>query len=156
VKIATLIMVVGAAIAFAAPMANASSSRAVPHHKVTTHGKTHKVIAHQKGGGNVSAKPPLYIFVPGFSGTPSATTDPTELCLQSMENCTDQQLCDNWSINCSTAGATVSAGPAASVSLPAVGAGALLVATESNTAESTPAAAASSSSTSNLNDDEDC
>jgi hypothetical protein len=116
-KISAFMLVAGAAIVFAAPIANASQNRAVPHNKVTTPGKsikggtTGKAGTGAKGGKTVTTgtikvkpQPPLYIYIPGFSVGLAATPDPTQLCFQSMENCSDQQLCENWGLNCSTAG----------------------------------------------------
>lgn len=171
-KISTFMLVAGAAIVFAAPLANASNVRAVPHHKVTTHGTTHKgvttgksgkggkVSKPVKAGTNVTTKiqprPPIYIYVPGFTGGPVASPDPTELCFQSLENCSDQQLCENWSMNCSTAGGQTSdTSPPSPVStVEAVELGSQLVAAVSDAPQSAPVAA--SDTTASNGEYEDC
>jgi hypothetical protein len=112
VKIPTFLLMVGAAILFAAPMANAREvigEYSVAPHKVVKHVKTSKVAKHTKTSKSKTAtaktaapRPPLYIYVPPFSGTPTVA-EGTDWCATYMVDCTDQQLCDNWGLNCSTA-----------------------------------------------------
>ena len=166
-------IVAGAAIVFAAPIANASKQRTLPQHKVTKHVTTHKGVTTGKGskGGKITRpvtptvakpRPPLYIYIPGFTGTPAATLDSTQLCFQSMENCTDQQLCENWSMNCSTAGGsaasdTTPASPASTVE--AVELGPSLAASVSDAVQDAPLAASdttASVSTASNDEYEDC
>jgi hypothetical protein len=169
VKIATFMLVAGAATVFAAPIANADKQRAVPQHKVATHGTTHKGVAPGKSAKaskpvksgttlttKLNPRPPLYIYVPGFTGGSVASLDPTELCFQSMENCTDQQLCETWSMNCSTAGGqTADSTPTSALStVEVVELGSQLSAAVSETTPSAPLAA---SDTTGSNDQyEDC
>jgi hypothetical protein len=108
-KIPTIMMVAGAAIVFAAPVANAHMTtydRTVPLHKIAKH----KVVKPAKTAKAKTAtttktapKPPLYVYVPPFTGTPSVS-DGTNWCETSMVDCTDQQLCEHWGMNCSTGG----------------------------------------------------
>jgi hypothetical protein len=154
VKISAFMLVAGAAVAFAAPIANASHQRAVPHNKTSVHGKTHQQVKTKTGSSiKVSPRPPLYIFVPGFSGGPVSSPDATQLCLEAIDNCTDQQLCDNWGLNCSTAGGqtpVVETAPAANTSEPVVSS--LVEAVVSDAAP----VAASAASTSAMDDPNDC
>ena len=111
VKIPMIMLVAGAAIALAAPLANAASTKKLntaPVHKVVKHAKTTKIAKPSGKLGTpgtsepVTPKPPLYIFVPGYSG-PALAADPADECQSSGVNCTDTQLCEVWGENCSTA-----------------------------------------------------
>ena len=110
VKIPMIMLVAGAAIALTAPLANAASTnkqKTAPAHKLVKHGKTG---THVKTGGKlgttgtskpVTPRPPLYIYVPGYSG-PAVAPDPVDQCESSGVDCTDAQLCEFWGENCST------------------------------------------------------
>jgi hypothetical protein len=113
VKISMFMVVAGAAIVFAAPLANASTDKShhsLPAHKIAKHGKTAKGKSSSKLGKSagmtskpVTPRPPLYIYVPSVAGTP-ATADSTDQCETFGVDCTDAQLCELWGENCSTAG----------------------------------------------------
>ena len=104
-KISMLMLVAGAAIAVVAPVASA-------HEVYTEHSYIpHKIVKHVKTTGAKSSvatkatpRPPIYIYVPPFTGTP-AVADGTDWCQTNMVDCTDQQLCETWGLNCSTGGA---------------------------------------------------
>src|SRR4029077_11793439 len=86
-------------------------------HKTVKHVKTHGKTARGSTKGQTTPKPPLYISVPGFSGPAASSPNSTGECLINQDNCTDQQLCDGFGINCSTAvdqsGSTLPAATAA-------------------------------------------
>jgi hypothetical protein len=98
-KVGTLIIMTGAILALSASAASANLDRILPvkqtfavHHKGVTHKKVvkHKVAKKQSTG-------PRYIHLPG------PTTPPVPYvgdCISSGNNCTDQQLCDIWGMNC--------------------------------------------------------
>jgi len=112
VKIPMIMLVAGAAIAVTAPLANAAATKkhnTAPVHKVVKHAKPTKHVRITKPSGNpggipkpVTPRPPLYIYVPGYSG-PALAQDPVDECESSGVNCTDSQLCQYWGENCSTA-----------------------------------------------------
>jgi hypothetical protein len=91
-KARMLMLAVGAALTVAVPVANArhvTNHRAVAGHKVVTStktGKTGKVGKTLKG---VPPRPPLYIYVPGFTGAPSVAPD-TDWCTDYAVDCSDQ------------------------------------------------------------------
>jgi hypothetical protein len=98
-KVGTLIIMTSAILALTASAASANLERVLPakptvaaHHKVLTHKKavTHKVAKKQSTG-------PLYIYLPGPSTPPVPYVGD---CLTSGNNCTDQELCDIWGMNC--------------------------------------------------------
>ncbi len=62
------------------------------HHKGVTHKKVvaHKVVKKKSTG-------PRYIHLPGPSTPPAPYVGD---CISSGNNCTDQQLCDIWGMNC--------------------------------------------------------
>ena len=98
-KARTLIIMTGAILALTASAAQANLDRMLPakptfavHHKVVTH---KKVVAHKVGKNQSTG--PRYIRIPGSGGQPSTYVDD---CLSSGNNCTDQQLCDIWGMNC--------------------------------------------------------
>lgn len=122
-KVPMFVMVAGAAIAFAAPSANARAVKV--HHAPVLHkiakskksGKSAKVAKSSKTTGSraVTPKQPVYIYIPSLSGAPAVSTDPTDPCIEYWVDCTDQQLCDNGGLSCSTAGGqSGSSQPAAS------------------------------------------
>ena len=111
VKISMVMVVAGAAIAFAAPIATAGTAKShhsLPAHKIAKHGKV--------GNGKSSTKvktltpkplaprPPLYVYIPGFTGTPFASSDLIKQC-ETGGDCTGMLLCDLWGHNCSTTSA---------------------------------------------------
>ena len=111
VKIPMIMLVAGAAIALAAPLANAASTKKLntaPVHKLVKHAKTTKAAKPAGKLGTtgtskpVTQTPPLYIFVPGYSG-PAVAPGAVDECESSGVNCTDTQLCEFWGENCSTA-----------------------------------------------------
>src|SRR5215469_4695462 len=87
-KISTLMLVAGAAIVFAAPIASAATDKAhhsLPAHKVAKQGKASKGKSSTKLGKSATSKtvvprPPFYIVVPGFTGTSVASPDPLNQC----------------------------------------------------------------------------
>jgi hypothetical protein len=103
-KIPMIMALAGAAIVFAAPVANARMAtydRTVPQHKIAKHVKTAKTKT--AATTKATPRPPLCIYVPPFTGTPTVS-DGTDWCESSMVDCTDQQLCEYWGMNCSTGG----------------------------------------------------
>ena len=73
-KIPMIMMMAGAAIGFAAPMANATFDRTLPQHqKAVKHVKTAKAKTKTTPTIKPTPRPPLYIYVPGFTGTPSVS-----------------------------------------------------------------------------------
>jgi len=98
-KVGTLIIMTGAILALSASAAQANLDRILPvkqtfavQHKIVTHKKvvTHKVAKNQSTG-------PRYIHLPGPSTPPAPYVGE---CISSGNNCTDQQLCDIWGMNC--------------------------------------------------------
>ena len=94
----------GALFVLAAPAAHASLDRILPtrsplanHHKVAL---KHDSTPRGKTGGSASRTrtTPLYIYIPGPSVASSGTS--ANDCATSGNNCTDQQLCDIWGMNC--------------------------------------------------------
>jgi hypothetical protein len=146
------------AIAFAAPLASAHeiiTEHSYLSHKTVKHVKTHGNTARGSTKGQTTPKPPLYISVPGFSGTAASSPNSTGECLINQDNCTDQQLCDGFGINCSTAvdqsGSTL---PAATVTVGGVASDDSQVAAATVAeAQSTPAPAIASASSDESNDD---
>ena len=166
-KISMFMLLAGAAIIFAAPLANARE--VVTEHEVITEHSfiPHKAVKHVKhvktasgktsGATKTSPRPPLYIYVPPFSGSPTVAAG-TDWCVDYMVDCSDQQLCENWGLNCSTAGndqpaqAPASVGASASETLASTGSGLTEVLSASDTVQSD-----SSTSTASTNDqDADC
>jgi hypothetical protein len=94
------IALVAAVLALAAPAANAkfdSSSPSKPLHAKVTH--------HKKVAPNVKTKttPRVLIIVTQYAPAPQ---DPSaDDCAMSGNNCTDQQLCELWGMNCDLAAA---------------------------------------------------
>jgi len=111
VKISMFMVVAGAAIVFAAPIATASTAKShhsLPAHKIAKHGKAGNGKSSTKIGKfltptPVAPRPPLYVYIPGFTGTPFADPGLIDQCLTNGD-CTNMQLCDLWGENCSTAG----------------------------------------------------
>ena len=110
-KISMFMVVAGAAIAFAAPIATAATARShhsLPAHKIAKHGKAGSGKSSTKVGKTLTPRPvvqqpPRYVYIPGFTGTPFANPDLLDQC-QTNGDCTDAMLCDLWGLNCSTAG----------------------------------------------------
>ncbi len=105
-KARTFIIMTSAIFCLAVPAAQANLDRTLPaKHGVAAH---HKVVAKKS-----HASKPSYIFVPGPSGQASAGADD---CATSGNNCTDQQNCDIWGMNCDLVGtsSTNDASPAES------------------------------------------
>jgi len=89
------IVIAGAALALAAPAANATFDQTVS--AKARHGKVvhHKRLAHKL---TTKTTPRVLIIITHLpTGTPVATGDD---CVQSANNCTDQQLCDLLGMNC--------------------------------------------------------
>jgi hypothetical protein len=151
-------LVACAAIAFAAPLASAHeiiTEHSYLSHKAVKHVKTHGNTARGSTKGQTTPKPPLYLTVPGFSGTAASSPNSTGECLINQDNCTDQQLCDGFGINCSTAveqpGSTL---PAATVTAGGVTSDDFQVAAATLAeAQSTPAPVVASASSDESNDD---
>jgi hypothetical protein len=106
VKISMFMMVAGAAIVFGAPLASAAAGS--PNHAHVQHHKATKAKKAVKATTKATKQTPtIYVYVPGYSGPPvTSTPDQTEWCEAYMVNCTDDQLCQNWGENCSTAGSS--------------------------------------------------
>jgi hypothetical protein len=118
-KIPPLLVAGTAAFAILAPTAGAAGNGSARHvgpaghvtghrvvkHKSTAEGKTSKTAAKTKTIAKVKpvpAKPRIvpYIYVPpGVPGPPYV--DPNA-CADSGTDCTDQQLCDLWGMNCNS------------------------------------------------------
>ena len=148
----------GALFVLVAPAAQASLDRILParaplakQHKVALkHHSTPKV----KTGGTASRTTPLYIYVPGPALASSGTS--ANDCATSGNNCTDQQLCDIWGMNCDLAVSTPTTA-APQVEVAPVG----TVANDSSSTQSNTITSSTSdnSSTSNASTDssgEDC
>jgi hypothetical protein len=158
-KIPTIMMVAGAAIVFAAPVASAHMTtydRTLPQHKIVKH---HKVTTHVKTSTAKTAptiktapRPPLYIYVPGFTGTPSVSPS-TNDCESSMVDCTDQQLCEYWGMNCSTGGDQSSPAQAEPVTTTSTSE---VVASSSQLADDSQSASQTSSAASDQDSSDDC
>src|SRR5262245_52460258 len=98
VKISMFMVVAGAAIAFAAPIATAStakSNHSLPAHKIAKHGKAGNGKSSTKVGKTktvtpkpVTQLPPVYVYIPGFTGTPFASPDLLDQC-QTNGDCTN-------------------------------------------------------------------
>lgn len=120
----TSVITAGAMFALALPaVAGAASTRAdttfhVANETVSFHDSGQSRSLHKNHGGKTSkgstaatgksskqkVYPVTYIFVPAPLGTNSFVADPNE-CQESGSNCTDQQSCELWGMNCSTVGA---------------------------------------------------
>jgi hypothetical protein len=98
-------LVAGAAIVFAAPIASAETIKphhaSVKHQQATTAKKAAKVTSKTKV---TTPRPPLYTYIPGYSGPPLSSMPDQGYCETYLVNCTDQQLCQMWGENCTTAG----------------------------------------------------
>ena len=161
-KIPTIMMVAGAAIVFAAPVASAHMTtydRTLPQHKIVKH---HKVTTHVKTSTAKTAptiktapRPPLYIYVPGFTGTPSVSPS-TNDCESSMVDCTDQQLCEYWGMNCSTGVAQPSPAPSAEPVEVTTTSTSEVVASSSQLADDSQSASQTSSAASDQDSSDDC
>jgi hypothetical protein len=85
----------GAAVALAAPAANAKFDSSMPskalHAKVTPH-------KHVDPKPKTNTTPRVLIIVTQFAPTPQDTSG--DDCAMTANNCTDQQLCDLWGMNC--------------------------------------------------------
>jgi hypothetical protein len=91
-KARMLMLAVGAALAVAVPVANArhvTGHRAVANHKAVTATKTGKAGKAGKTLKGVTPRPPLYIYVPGYTGVPSVASD-TDWCTDYALDCPDQ------------------------------------------------------------------
>ena len=89
------IVMAGAMLALAAPVANATFDQTVSA-KV----RHAKIVHHKRVAPKVTTKttPRVLIIIARLPvGTPIATGDD---CVLSGNNCTDQQLCDLWGMNC--------------------------------------------------------
>lgn len=105
-KFSMFTLVACAAVAFAAPLASAReimTEHSYVSHKTAKHVKTQGNTVRGSAKGQTTLRPPLYISVPGFTGTAASSPNSTGECLINQDNCTDQQLCDSFGINCSTA-----------------------------------------------------
>jgi hypothetical protein len=115
-KVPSIIILVGAMLALAAPTAaNARiAPEAAPAAKLVSYypsgvGLTKKVkksgnLSHKSGKGTkgttkVKRTLPLLIWVQGGHGAPQVTSGNDD-CLTSMVNCTAQQECETWGYNC--------------------------------------------------------
>ena len=96
-KARTFLITTGAIFALAAPAAQANLERLLPAHQKAV---VHKVAKKQVAKKHVGTSP-LYIVVPGSLG---GIATPADDCESSGNNCTDQQLCDLWAMNCDLVG----------------------------------------------------
>jgi hypothetical protein len=99
----TFILTAGAVFVLAAPAAQANLERILPaktqfaaHHKVVT--KHHKVAAKHSTTKRKASSGPLYIYFPGTPNQASSASSQGDCTLG--DNCTDEQLCDIWGMNC--------------------------------------------------------
>jgi hypothetical protein len=136
-KARTFLIMTGATLALAAPAAQANLERVLPgKHAVTAH---HKIVAKKVVA--KKATTPNYTYYPAPTSAPSPADD----CIPSGNNCTDQQLCEIWGMNCdlfraSPASTASPAEPAAPVASPAsVSSSAALPAVASSTTIADPA-----------------
>jgi hypothetical protein len=128
VRLRTSVITAGAMVALVLPAAaGAASTRAdttfqVAKQTVSFQDSGQSGSVHKSHGGKASkgskaatgksskraVYPVTYIFLPAASGTSSPVADPNE-CQESGSNCTDQQACEFWGMNCSTVGAPAQA-----------------------------------------------
>jgi hypothetical protein len=89
------IAIAAATLAVAAPAASAKFDSSTP--SKTLHAK---ITHHKKVAPKVKTKtaPRVLIIVSQFAPSPQAITG--DDCAMSGNNCTDQQLCDLWGMNC--------------------------------------------------------
>ncbi len=115
----TFILTVGATFVLAAPAAQANLERILPakasvaaHHKIVA--KHHKVTAKQHKVSKSTG--PLYIY---FPGTPNQASSPyVDDCLSSGNNCTDDQNCSIWGMNCDLVGSATTNDAPSAASIP--------------------------------------
>ena len=163
-KALTSIIAAAALVALVIPAAQATLDRSLPtkssHAKVVKVAK-HKVAVPAKTKGKTTGKGagrPLIIIgtpVPGYVQPASA-----DECVYSGNNCTDQQLCDIWGMNCDQVGTSsndsTSSLPAPAADDSAGTATAPLAETSTDSSSAAPAAPVDSTVYSTDQDDEDC
>jgi hypothetical protein len=83
--------------------ATVSTKHVKSHHAVTTaKSKTGKSKTAAKAA---VPRPPIYIYAPGPVQAPAgAVVDPTTECTTYGNDCTDQQACEYWGMNCDQVG----------------------------------------------------
>ncbi len=145
-KARTLIIMTGAILALTASAAQANLDRMLPakqtfgvHHKVATH---KKVVAHKVAKNHSTG--PIYIHIPGPAGQPSASTDD---CLASGNNCTDEQLCEIWGMNCDVVNSTPANVAAPAESAPEASSTSAVPSTDSAPTDSSTSSTSNDSST---------
>ena len=149
VKVPVFMMVAVAAIVFAAPMANAREDKnqlgdPSQGRQEGPDGEDEDEDDDHVEEGHDSASP-ADIDVPPFTGTP-AVAPATDWCATEMVDCSDQQLCDIWGQNCSTAGGDQTAQqPAAPVSTSAAAGSSVSASFTTEAPSSAPASDGSSS-----------
>ena len=89
------IVIAGATLALAAPVANATFDQTVSA-KV----RHAKVVHHKRVAPKVTTKTTPRMIIIIMPASPSAEAAPVDDCVVFGTNCTDQQLCDLWGMNC--------------------------------------------------------
>jgi len=108
-RIAVPIVGISAALALGAPVAAGTPNVTIGHrpagHKAGQGSSTKPAGANGAEPGVHRApfpawpvSTPRYIYIPAYSGTVDTTNEPD--CATSGDNCTPQQLCDMWGVNC--------------------------------------------------------
>ena len=101
-KVWKTLIVACAALAVAAPVANATFDRSLPVSapKAKIAKKTH----HKKVAPRIKLTTPRVLIIVAQGPTPGVA-DWAGDCASSGNNCTNQQLCDMWAVNCDLAAA---------------------------------------------------
>jgi hypothetical protein len=149
VKIRTVIIVAGTALALVAPTAHAATAKVLPAHKPAVH-HTAKGAKSKDTSSSVRIVSPRFIYI---APQQPASSDPgVNDCQAYMVGCTDEQLCEIWGFNCDVTvlpAIDVQAAPAEPSARQPSTETAGLVESTSNASTATAAAADSSS-------DDDC
>ena len=94
------IVMAGATLALAAPVANATFDQTV-----TAKAPHAKLVHHKRVAPKVTTKTTPRMIIIIVPASPSAEAAPVDDCVVFGTNCTDQQLCDIWAVNCDLAAA---------------------------------------------------
>jgi hypothetical protein len=104
----TFILTAGAVFVLAAPAAQANLERILPsktqfaaHHKIVA--KNHKVAAKHSTTKRKASTGPLYIYFPGTPNQPSSAPSQDD-CASTGNNCSNDQLCSIWGMDCDLVG----------------------------------------------------
>ena len=103
------LIVACALLAIAAPVASATSDRSLP--VSAPNAKVTKKAHHKKVAPKINLTTPRVLIVVAQGPTPSVA-DWGGDCATSGNNCTNQQLCDMWAMNCDLAAADQAAADA--------------------------------------------